>query len=91
MADFTITAPVPFTVDGTKGSYELPRVKDFTVEQMALAKDLDGISDLAEQSRAARAFLYALCPELEQEPLSDMGCFQLFKALVDGSGVELGE
>ena len=35
MADFTIKKPVPFVVEGADGAvYELPRLRDLSVEQV---------------------------------------------------------
>lgn len=93
MSDFQITKPEPFTVEGVDGTiYELPRIKDMSAEQIesmgAVAKAGD---DNAAQVRAQKQFIIGLCPELADEPLSDMGYVYLFKALAEGSGVELGE
>lgn len=92
MADFTIVAPEPFVVEGTKGTYELPRWSAFDGEQMERFGEMsEGAEGLAEQAKAARGFLYYLCPEIEREPLTDMMCLQLLKAMGEGSGIAMGE
>jgi len=92
MADFTIIAPEPFVVEGTEGTYELPRWSAFSVEQMERYGELaDGADTLAKQAGAAREFIYYLCPDIEREPLTDMMCLQLLKAMGEGSGIDLGE
>lgn len=91
MADFTIERPVPFTVEGVDGDvYELPRLKNLDADQVEIVGDMAGLKQ-ADRIRAIRKFLLALCPELEGEPLSDMGYMGLFNALAEGSGILLGE
>lgn len=92
MADFTIVAPVPFEVEGASGvTYQLPRLKDLSAEQMASMGDVSDSEGVVERTKAIRAFLCSLCPGLADEPLTDMACMQLFTALAEGSGIELGE
>lgn len=93
MADFQIVKPEPFTVEGVGGTiYELPRIKDMSVEQIAsMSAVSDARDDNAAQVRAQKEFILGLCPDLADEPLADMGYVYLFKALAEGSGIELGE
>lgn len=91
MADYVILPPEPFVVEGVNGTYELPRLRDLSAEQMALMGDMGKAEGMVEQVAAARQALLALCPGLEAEPLTDMGCMQLFTALAEGSGIALGE
>ena len=87
MADFTIERPVPFTVEGVNGDiYELPLDAD-QIEGMADISKME----LADKLRTVRKFLVGLCPNLEDEPLSDMGYMSLFNALAEGSGITMGE
>ncbi len=91
MADFTITKPVPFTVEGADGAaYELPRLRNLNAEQVSSIPNL-GKMKLPDKLRAVRKFILGLCPELENEPLSDMGYMELFNALAEGSGITVGE
>lgn len=93
MADFQITKPEPFTVEGVDGTiYELPRIKDMSAEQIAALGSVSAAKDdNAAQVRAQKEFILGLCPDLANEPLADMGYVYLFKALAEGSGIELGE
>ena len=92
MADFTVVAPVPFTVEGTNGTiYELPRIKDLSAEQVAAMGAIANAKGEAAQLRAMREFVLSLCPALSDEPISDVGYSMLFKDLVKGSGISLGE
>lgn len=93
MSDFRINRPEPFTVEGVDGTiYELPRIKDMSAEQIASMSTVsDAKDDSAAQVRAQKQFILGLCPELADEPLADMGYVYLFKALAEGSGIELGE
>jgi hypothetical protein len=92
LADFTITRPVPFVVEGVDGAtYELPRLRDLSAEQVANMGDVSGADGLAARAVAVRNFVLSLCPALADEPLTDMGYMQLFTALAEGSGIELGE
>lgn len=93
MSDFRIVRPEPFTVEGVDGTiYELPRIKDMSAEQIAsMGAVADAKDDNAAQVRAQKSFILGLCPKLADEPLSDMGYVYLFKALAEGSGIELGE
>ena len=93
MSDFRIERPEPFTVEGVDGTiYELPRIKDMSTEQIeSLGVVSAAGSDNSAQMRAQKQFILGLCPELADEPLSDMGYVYLFKALAEGSGIELGE
>ena len=90
MADFTIEKPVPFIVEGVNGVYELPRLRNLDADQIENMADFSNL-DLADKLRAVRKFLLGLCPELEDEPLSDMGYMGLFNALAEGSGITMGE
>ncbi len=92
MADFTIVAPVPFTVEGTDGTiYELPRVKDMGAEQIGEMGKIGEADGEVDKVRATRAFIQSLCPDIASEPLTDMGYLNLFKALAEGSGISVGE
>lgn len=92
MADFTITRPVPFVVEGADGTtYELPRLTDLSAEQVASMAGASESDGLVEQAKAMREFIIALCPAIADEPLTDMGYMQLFQALAEGSGIEVGE
>ena len=93
MSDFRIERPEPFTVEGVDGAvYELPRIKDMSAEQIAsMGAVADAKDDSVAQVRAQKEFILGLCPDLADEPLSDMGYVFLFKALAEGSGIELGE
>lgn len=93
MSDFRINRPEPFTVEGVDGTiYELPRIKDMSAEQIAsMSAVRDAKDDSAAQVRAQKEFILGLCPDLADEPLADMGYVYLFKALAEGSGIELGE
>ena len=92
MADFTIVAPEPFTVEGTDGTvYELPRIRDLSAEQVAELGKVNGARGEAAQLRAIRDFVLSLCPDLAREPLSDVGYSMLFRDLAEGSGITVGE
>lgn len=90
MADFTIEKPVPFVVEGLNGTYELPRLRNLNADQIEGMTDITKL-ELADKLRVVRKFLLGLCPELEAEPLSDMGYMSLFNALAEGSGITMGE
>lgn len=92
MADFTIEKPVPFVVDGASGKqYELPRLRDLSVEQVEAMAPASKATELADKVRAVKEFMLMLCPELEEEPLTDMGYMSLFNALGAGSDISVGE
>lgn len=93
MADFRISRPEPFVVEGIDGDiYELPRIKDMDAEQIAaMGAITETKDDSAAQVLAQRDFILGLCPDLADEPLSDMGYVYLFKALAEGSGIDMGE
>ena len=92
MADFTIEAPVPFVVEGVDGKeYELPRFNNLSADQVEAMAPISNSSDFADKVREVKAFILALCPELEDEPLSDVGYMSLFNALSAGSLVSVGE
>ena len=93
MSDFRINRPEPFTVEGVDGTiYELPRIKDMSADQIAsMGAVSDAGDDSMAQVRAQKEFILGLCPDLADEPLADMGYVYLFKALAEGSGIELGE
>lgn len=93
MSDFRIERPEPFTVEGVDGTiYELPRIKDMSADQIAsMGAVSDARDDSVAQVRAQKEFILGLCPGLADEPLADMGYVYLFKALAEGSGIELGE
>lgn len=93
MSDFRINRPEPFTVEGVDGTvYELPRIKDMSADQIAALGSVSAAKDdNAAQVRAQKEFILGLCPDLADEPLADMGYVYLFKALAEGSGIELGE
>jgi len=92
MADFTIEKPVPFTVEGTDGAvYELPRLRDLSADQVEAMAPASKAEELSDKVRAVKQFLLMLCPELEDEPLTDMGYMELFNALGAGSDVSMGE
>ena len=92
MADFTIAKPKPFTVEGVSGTiYELPRIEDLSAEQVGKMSVIAEAKGETAQLRAMREFVLSLCPELSDEPISDVGYSLLFKDLVKGSGISLGE
>ena len=92
MADFTITKPVPFIVEGVDGTeYELPRLSDISVEQVEAMAPASKAKELPDKVRAVKAFVLTLCPELENEPITDMGYMSLFNALGAGSDISVGE
>jgi hypothetical protein len=92
MADFKITPPSPFIVEGAEGDiYELPRVRDLSAEQFAAMDDFNKAEGTAERMRACRKFVLTLCPELEKEPITDMWCMELMGALGKDSGLKEGE
>lgn len=93
MPDFQIVKPEPFTVEGVDGTiYELPRIKDMSADQIAsMGAVRDAKDDNVAQVRAQKKFILGLCPDLADEPLADMGYVYLFKALAEGSGIEVGE
>ena len=92
MADFTIKKPVPFVVEGVDGAvYELPRLRDLSAEQVEAMAPASKAEDLPDKVREVKAFLLKLCPELADEPLTDMGYMSLFNALGSGSDVSVGE
>lgn len=92
MADFTILTPEPFTVEGTNGTiYELPRIKDLSAEQVAAMGKINEAKGESAQLVATREFVLGLCPELADEPLSDVGYSLLFRDLAKGSGISVGE
>ena len=92
MADFKIVKPEPFIVEGIDGdTYELPRIKDLSAEQVAAMGDVSDAKGAAAQIAAQKAFILSLCPELANEPLADMGFVYLFKALAEGSDLSMGE
>lgn len=91
MADFTIEKPVPFTVEGVNGDkYELPLLRNLNADQIEGMADISTM-ELPDKLRAVRKFILKLCPQLESEPLSDMGYMGLFNALAEGSGITMGE
>ena len=90
MADFTIEKPVPFVIDGMNGSYEIPRLRNLNAEHVEGMPNFTKL-ELPDKLRAVRKFILGLCPELENEPLSDMGYMELFNALAEGSGITMGE
>lgn len=91
MADFTIEKPVPFTVEGVNGDkYELPLLRNLNADQIENMADMSSLA-LPDKLRCVRKFILGLCPELEDEPLSDMGYMGLFNALAEGSGITMGE
>jgi len=92
MADFTISRPVPFEVQGVDGAtYELPRLMDMDAEHIARLADMAEAKGLAAQAAAAKEFVLGLCPEMADEPLSDTGWLRLLNALTEGSDFGLGE
>ncbi len=92
MADFTIEKPVPFVVAGVDGKeYELPRFNSLSADQVEAMAPISKSSDLAEKMREVKAFILALCPELEDEPLADVGYMSLFNELCAGSAIPMGE
>ena len=92
MADFVIVKPDPFVVEGIDGTtYELPRLKDISAEQLAELGRIDEAGSQAAKIKAIREFIQLLCPAIADEPLADMGYINLFKALAEGSGIALGE
>ena len=92
MADFKIVAPVPFEVEGATGTvYRLPRLDDLSAAQVAAMGEFAEVEETVERTEAIKRFVLLLCPELESEPLSDMGYTRLFTQLAAESGIELGE
>lgn len=92
MADFTIVKPEPFVIQGVDGAlYELPRLKDLSAKQVADLGNVPETEDTVERCNAVKSFILSLCPELDGEPLTDMGYLQLFNALAEGSGIGMGE
>ena len=92
MADFTIKEPVPFIVEGANGDeYELPRLQDLTAEQVGKMASASKSDDLSEKALAVKSFILTLCPDLEKEPLTDMGYMSLFNALGAESDIPMGE
>lgn len=92
MADFTIEKPVPFVVKGADGKqYELPRLRDLSVEQVAAMAPASNATELVDKFRAVKEFMLTLCPDLADEPLTDMGYMSLFNALGEGSDISVGE
>lgn len=94
MADFTIVKPVPFVVEGVDGkSYELPRLKDLSAAQVAAMGEVSEAEgkEMTERIAAVRGFVLMLCPDLADEPMTDMAYLQLFTALAEGSGISVGE
>ena len=92
MADFTIKKPVPFVVEGVDGTeYELPRLRDLSAEQVEAMAPASKAKELPDKVREVKAFLLKLCPELENEPLTDMGYMSLFNSLGAGSDITVGE
>lgn len=92
MADFKITPPKPFIVEGVDGdTYELPRVKDLNADQFAAMDAFNKAEGTAERMRACREFVLALCPDLAKEPITDMWCMELMGELGKDSGLKEGE
>lgn len=94
MADFTIVKPVPFVVEGADGAtYELPRLKDLSAEQVAAMGEVSEAEgkEMTERIDAVRGFVLTLCPDIAGEPMTDMAYLQLFTALAEGSGISVGE
>lgn len=92
MADFIIKKPVPFVVEGVKGKkYELPRLRDLSADQVEAMAPASKAEELPDKVREVKAFLLTICPELENEPLTDMGYMELFNALGAGSDISMGE
>ena len=92
MSDFTIKKPVPFVVEGVDGAkYELPRLRDLSADQVEAMAPASKAKELPDKVRAVKKFLLKLCPELEGEPLTDMGYMELFNALGAGSDISVGE
>lgn len=92
MADFTIRKPVPFVVEGVDGKeYKLPRLRDLSVTQVEAMAPASKAKELPDKVREVKAFLLTLCPELESEPLTDMGYMSLFNSLGTDGDVSVGE
>ena len=92
MADFTIVAPEPFVVEGADGeTYELPRLKDLSAQQVVELGAVTDADGMEQRIDAVRGFILSLCPDIADEPITDMGYMQLFTALAEGSGITLGE
>ena len=92
MADFCIVKPEPFVVEGIDGdTYELPRVKDLSADAISGLAGLADAKETGERIRTIKEFVLSLCPDLEREPLADLGYVQLFTELVKGSGIDVGE
>ena len=92
MADFTISRPVPFVVEGADGAtYELPRLKDMDAEQIGMLAEIGEVKGVKAQAEATKAFILKLCPDLADEPLTDVGYTILFRALSEGADFALGE
>ena len=92
MADFTIVAPEPFVVEGADGAtYELPRLKDLSAQQVVELGAVTDADGMEQRIDAVRGFILSLCPDIADEPITDMGYMQLFTALAEGSGITLGE
>ena len=92
MADFKITPPTPFIVEGANGDiYELPRVRDLNADQFAAMDAFNKADGTAERMRACREFVLALCPDLANEPITDMWCMELMGELGKDSGLKEGE
>ena len=92
MADFTIEKPVPFTVEGVDGTvYELPRLQNFSVEQLKAFEAASKAEELSDKVAATMELMLMLCPELENEPLEPMGYMGMFNELAKGSDLSVGE
>lgn len=82
MARFKIVAPVPFEVEGVDGKvYKLPFVKDMNANHIAMVGEIIQNDDLAERMIAIKSLILSVCPELEDEPITDEGFTKLFAAL----------
>jgi len=82
MANFKIVAPVPFTVEGVEGRvYELPYVRDLDAKHLGMVGAIIQEEDMEKRVNMARDFILDLCPDLANEPLTDLAYTELFGAL----------
>lgn len=93
MADFTICAPEPFVITSKVSgkTYEIPRGVDMSAEQIVEVGRIAKTKDDIEKVKRAKDFLLGLCPELAEEPISDVGYMALFSAVCESGMASMGE
>jgi len=92
MAIFEISAPVPFEFKAPSGKvYQVPFVEDMDVKHIAQVGGIVQIEDLEERVNTIKAFILEFCPDLENEPITDMQYIKLFGKMGHEDEDEAGE